>query len=227
MLSKLPAWVGLGAFLLALCAGVVNVFVLESLAHHAVTHHSGNTSSFVLSVVKGDYPMALEFLALILSFAAGSVLSGFVIRDSHLKLGRRYGVSLMIESGIILLAWALFDERPVAGQMLLAGASGLQNAMASTYSGAVLRTTHLTGIYTDIGIMFGNSLAGMPLPARKLKLLCAILAGFVAGGALGALFFPAIGNAVLAVPAALTGGIGAAYIVYRRFFQRPQVVESR
>jgi len=217
MLSKLPRWIGTGAFLLAFAAGSVNVFVLESVMHQAATHHSGTSSNMMLSLAKGDMAMALHFFFIIAAFVAGSVLSGFIIRDSHLKLGRRYGVSLLIESATILIAWAVFEAHPFVGLLLLSGASGLQNALATTYSGAVVRTTHLTGIYTDIGVLFGNRLAGIPMPKRKLKLFAYILTGFLGGGFLGGSLYGNLGNAVLAVPAGISGALGLSYFVYRRF----------
>lgn len=220
MLSKLPRWIGTGALFLAFAAGCVNVFVLESVIHQAATHHSGTASSMVLSLARGDLAMAFHFSLVILVFVAGTALSGFIIRDSHLKLGRRYGVCLLIESAAILTAWAVFDANPFGGLLLLSGATGLQNAMATTYSGAVIRTTHLTGIFTDIGVLVGNRLAGIPMPERKLRLLTDILAGFLLGGLAGGLLYPVLGNAVLVIPASISGGAGALYFIYRRFFQR-------
>ena len=166
--------------------------------------------------------MFMHFFLTITAFVAGSTLSGFIIRDSHLKLGRRYGVSLLIESAAILAAWAVFDRGPFIGLLLLSAASGLQNALATTYSGAVVRTTHLTGIFTDIGVLVGNRLAGIPMPDRKLRLLTDILAGFLLGGLTGGLLFPVLGNAVLVVPALISGGTGMLYFMYRRFFLKPE-----
>lgn len=220
MLSKLPAWIGLGAFFLAFAAGSTNVFVLESVLHQAATHHSGTSSNMVVALSKGDYNLAFHLFLLVFAFTAGSVVSGFIIRDSHLTLGRRYGISLLIESLAILIAWRIFDGSPFAGELLLCTASGLQNALATTYSGAVIRTTHLTGIFTDIGILFGNRLAGIPMPARKLRLLTDILSGFLSGGLASAFLIPFIGNAVLAIPAIISGGLGAGYFIYRRIQQR-------
>jgi len=220
MLSKLPAWIGLGAFSLAFTAGSTNVFVLESVLHQAATHHTGTSSNMMIALSKGEYSLALHLFLFILAFVSGSVLSGFIIRDSHLTLGRRYGVSLLLESLAILVAWRIFGGSPFAGQLLLCTASGLQNALATTYSGAVIRTTHLSGVFTDIGILFGNRMAGIPMPAKKLRLLTDILSGFLFGGLAGAMLLPVIGDAVLAIPAAISGGLGSGYFIYRRVQQR-------
>ncbi len=222
MLTKLPRWVGIGAFFLALAAGSINIVMLESLLHQAVTNHTGNTSTMMIALAQGHFVMALHLFLVVFTYLAGSVLSGFIIRDSHLTLGRRYGYSLVIETAAILGAWRVFGSSPFSGQLLLSGASGLQNALATTYSGAVIRTTHLTGIYTDIGVLLGNRLAGIPMPPRKLKLLVTIVAGFLAGGLIGALLFSVIGVAVLAIPASISGSLATAYFVYRHFFMGPK-----
>lgn len=215
MHEKLPAWVGAGAFTLAFSAGVVNVFTFESVLHQSVTHHSGSASVMMLALAQGRWELAGRFAALILAFLFGSVLSGAVIRDYHLRLGRRYGLCLMAESLAILAAWSMFQRLPGLAQLILAAASGLQNALATTYSGAVIRTTHLTGVFTDLGVALGNSLAGIAVSKRKVELLLAILAGFLAGGFTSGLLYPRWGSAVLAIPAAFTGFAGLAYFIYR------------
>ncbi len=64
-----------------------------------------------------------------------------------------------------------FLSRGVAiGQLAASAACGLQNAMATTYSGAIVRSTHLTGIFTDLGLMLGGKLRGNPVDKRKLML---------------------------------------------------------
>ena len=47
-------------------------------------------------------------------------------------------------------------------------ACGLQNSMVATYSGAVIRTTHLTGLTSDMGAAIGNWLAGRPVNKMML-----------------------------------------------------------
>ncbi|GAB1431448.1 YoaK family protein [Spirochaetota bacterium] len=216
MIQKLPAWIGLGSFTMAFSAGAINVFTMNTMMGQAVTHHSGNTSAMIIAVSHGELTYALFILTVIAAFLAGSILSGFIIKDYHLKLGRRYGVSLILESVIILTAWYVLDNQPKFGLLLLAVAGGLQNAMATTYSGAVIRTTHLTGLYTDLGVIIGNRLAGIEIPKKKLKILLDILSGFILGGLVNVLLYPKTGNKILAIPAAISGCLGLIYYIYRR-----------
>ena len=95
-------------------------------------------------------------------------------------------------------------------------ACGLQNAMATTYSGAVIRTSHLSGMFTDLGIGLGHAIRGMPLQKRRLLLCGLIISGFFTGAVLGALLFVRFSYAALMVPAVVTGSIGLSYAVYRQ-----------
>lgn len=217
MIDKLPAWVGVGSFFLASVAGSLNVFTLQSVFEHPVSHLSGASSSLGLSLAQGNTTATIHLCLLILCFCAGSALSGFIIREKQLELGRRYGISLFIESFMILFSWFIFNTHTGTAHLILSAACGLQNAMATTYSGAVVRTTHLTGIFTDLGIIFGNFLAGIPLPFKKIILFTTIVAGFLFGGLISGLLFPRIGNAVLFYPAGIAGICGLIYFIYRFF----------
>lgn len=104
---------------------------------------------------------ALHFAAIIGSFVAGTVLSGFLIQDSTLQLGRRYGVALLLESLLLCAAVPLLYRDNSFGIYSASCACGLQNAMVSTYSGAVVRTTHLSGMFTDLGIFLGHAIRGL------------------------------------------------------------------
>ena len=95
MISKLPRWVGAGAWALAFIAGIVNVVGLLGFEHQAVTHLTGTTSMLAAALASLDGAAAFHFAAIIGSFVAGTVLSGFLIQDSTLQLGRRYGVALL------------------------------------------------------------------------------------------------------------------------------------
>ena len=87
--------------------------------------------------------------------------------------------------------------------------------MATTFSGAVVRTTHLSGMFTDLGIGLGHLLRGLPLPMRRLTLSGLIISGFLGGGIIGAWLFLRFSYDALLAPALLTGITGAGYIGYR------------
>lgn len=211
MIHKLPWWVGLGGAVLAFIAGIVNAVGFESFTHQAVTHLTGTTSQLGLAIGHGELALAPHLLLLIGSFFAGAVVSGVVVHAATLKLGRRYGAVLTLESLLLLLAIALLRQRMVAGEYVASAACGLQNAMASMYSGAILRTTHVSGIITDLGVLLGHKLRGDAVDGRRVRLLGLVLLGFVVGSIAGAVLFGWFDYGALYVPAALTGSAGLLY----------------
>ena len=212
----LPRWVWVGAGLLACVAGMVNVVGYLSFEQQAVTHLTGTTTLLGEAVAKRDLHAISRLAGVALAFMAGAALSGMIVQDSTLKLGRRYGVALVLESLLLFAAIPLFMQGRLAGPLLAAMACGLQNAMATTYSGAVIRTSHLSGMFTDLGIGLGHALRGMPLQKRRLLLCGLIISGFFTGAVLGALLFVRFGYAALAVPATITGSIGLGYAAHRQ-----------
>lgn len=214
---QLPRWVWVGAGSLACVAGMVNVVGFLGFEHQAVTHLTGTTSLLGASIASGETRVALHLLGIAVAFMVGAAVSGMIIQDSTLRLGRRYGVTLTIESVLLLLAVPLFKQQQIAGALLAAMACGLQNAMATTFSGAVIRTTHLSGMFTDLGIGLGHALRGMPLPRRRLMLSALIITGFLAGGVIGAWLFRHFGYEALFAPASLTGLVGIGYAGYRQW----------
>ena len=213
---QLPRWVWVGAGLLACVAGMVNVVGYLSFEQQAVTHLTGTTTLLGEAAAKRDLHAISRLAGVALAFMAGAALSGMIVQDSTLKLGRRYGVALVLESLLLFAAIPLFMQGRLAGPLLAAMACGLQNAMATTYSGAVIRTSHLSGMFTDLGIGLGHALRGMPLQKRRLLLCGLIISGFFTGAVLGALLFVRFGYAALAVPATITGSIGLGYAAHRQ-----------
>lgn len=213
---QLPRWVWMGAAVLACMAGMVNVVGYLGFEHQAVTHLTGTTTLLGNALARGDTREILHLAGLALAFMLGAALSGLLIQDSTLRLGRRYGVALVLESLLLFAAIPLFRQGHLAGALLAAMACGLQNAMATTYSGAVIRTSHLSGMFTDLGIGLGHALRGMRLQKRRLMLCALIISGFLAGAMFGAVAFVRFGYAALAVPATITGSIGLGYTLYRQ-----------
>ncbi len=214
MISKLPKWVEIGAFILALVAGCVNAVGLLSFEHQAVSHLSGTATLLGADLMQGNSLDAFHLFGVLLSFLVGSGIAGFLLHSSALKLGRHYDTALLIEAGLLLGAlWLLFNGSGY-GHFLASAACGLQNALATTYSGAIVRTTHVTGIFTDLGIMFGRVLRGETLDKRKAKLFGLIILGFILGGLAGAWLFTKLSFAALYVPSAICILLALTYRVY-------------
>ena len=216
---QLPRWVWIGAFVLSSIAGMVNVTGYLGFEHQAITHLTGTTTLLGDALASGAYDRARSLAGVALAFMLGAALSGLIVQDSTLRLGRRYGIALGIESLLLLCAIPLLERQHVAGLWVAAMACGLQNAMATTYSGAVVRTTHLSGMFTDLGIGLGHALRGMPLPKRRLRLSALIITGFLCGAMLGARLYAAFGYDALIVPAALTGSAGVGYAAFRQWIR--------
>jgi uncharacterized membrane protein YoaK (UPF0700 family) len=200
---------------LSFIAGIINVVGLLGFGHQAITHLTGTTSLLGAAIADGDPRGAVHFGVMILAFVLGCALSGFIVQDSALKLGRRYGVALLIESCLLFAAVHLLGHRSALGMYAAATACGLQNALVSTYSGSVVRTTHVSGMFTDLGISLGHVLRGLAVDARRLRLCVLVISGFLCGGVVGAMVFRAIGYAALLVPATLTAAAALSYVVYR------------
>jgi uncharacterized membrane protein YoaK (UPF0700 family) len=214
MISKLPRWAWWGSALLAGIAGMINAVGFLSFQHQGVTHLTGSTTLLGIAVAQGDLTASRQVLAVTGFFLAGCILSGMVVRDSTLQLGRRYGAALAVESILLFCAVPFLGQNNPLGACLASCACGLQNGMVSTYSGAVLRTTHLSGLFTDLGIFIGHLLRRVAVDWRRARLCAVLIGAFFAGALAGAATYPVLGYGTLYLPAALTGGVGLLYTIY-------------
>lgn len=210
----LPAWVILGACALACIAGMVNVVGYMGFQHQGITHLTGTTTLLGEALSGGDWRASGQLAAMILAFVAGAVVGGIIIQDQRLKLGRRYGVALALVSALLFAAAMSFKAGAMAGPACAAMASGLQNAIATTYSGALVRTTHVSGLFTDIGIAIGHALRGMPFEFKRMQLSVLTIGAFATGCAIGAVLFRRFAYDALYVPAIWTGVVGIGYAIY-------------
>lgn len=215
VISKLPQWVWAGGWILSFIAGVVNVVGILGFGHEGITHLTGNTSRLADALARWSGPDALHITALIGAFVIGTVVSGFVIQDSALQMDRRYSVALLLESALLFVAVPLLKHRSPFGSYAAACAIGIQNAMASTYSGAVIRTTHVSGMFTDLGISLGHAVRGLPVNKKRVWLSFVVISGFLAGGVAGAVAFRFFDYAALLFPASLTALAAIVYAAYR------------
>ncbi len=202
-------------FLLTVTAGGINAAGFLGVHHQALTHLTGTITQFSLQLSRGLLDPALAALGIIASFFLGSLISGLIIRQSSLKIGRRYGAALILESLLLIGAACMLKKGITSGDLLASMACGLQNGLATSYAGAVIRTTHMTGIVTDLGLTCAHWLRGMRGELPRLRLHLTLLTGFIFGGILGTYGFSVWGYDSLFIPAAFTGVSGLTYMIWK------------
>ncbi|KGT46462.1 YoaK family protein [Acinetobacter sp. HR7] len=217
-LQRLPTWIQLGAFFLAVNAGMINVLGLITVLHQSVSHMTGNVSMLAMALVNWE-PQHIVYLVLVTTcYVIGSMYSGLILGNSHFQLGRRYGYPLSLVAFFILLCWILLPYFPRYGLLWACTAMGIQNAMVSHYKGTIIRTTHLSGVLTDLGLALGYRLRGLAVESRRTILHLLILIGFLIGGILASAIYPSLKLNSFLIPAILSLSLSLIYwVIYLRY----------
>jgi uncharacterized membrane protein YoaK (UPF0700 family) len=197
---------------LAFVAGAANAGGFLAVGQYT-SHMSGIVSSLADNLAIGELGVVLAGGSALVAFVAGAATSSVMV-----NWGRRRGAQslfaapLMLEAALLLcfglLGGNLEHHRLLftpATVVLLCFVMGLQNAIITKISRAEIRTTHVTGLVTDIGIELGklfywnvsSKSIGAAFDVRadrqKLSLLASLLGMFFAGGLLGAVGFKHLG----------------------------------
>ena len=191
---------------LAFIAGATNAGGLLAVGQYT-SHMSGIISAMADNLAIGKISFVLIGLAAVLSFLAGAILTTLMVRwaRSH-HLESEYALPLMLEAGLLIVfgirGKVFSGEHVLDIVILLCFTMGLQNAIITKISDAVIRTTHLTGMVTDIGISIGRVISTAAqlsieiisdAELAKLRLLASLVVLFFIGGLTGALGFRHIG----------------------------------
>lgn len=198
------------ASLLSFVAGLVNIAGFLSI-QKLTTNVTGHFAFFVDEVFKLDYFLAFIYFLYIISFLAGSFVSSFLIELISSKDDKNiYVIPTIIES-IILILVTIFGKFLIAENkdllaFCLLFAMGLQNALVTKISNATVRTTHLTGLFTDLGIelsqlFFYKHKNQLHQLFSSIKLRLTIISFFFLGGILGGIFYAIIELNILLIAA--------------------------
>jgi uncharacterized membrane protein YoaK (UPF0700 family) len=214
-----------GALAFAGTAGFINSIAL-GVFRSPVSHMTGAVSYLGIEFAGGHYPNAVATLSIILAFMVGAGLAGLIVGAQNLAPGRRYGAALCCEGGLLAMAMILLVSGRSFGVSLIAMACGLQNATTSSYCGLMIRTTHVTGTVTDIGVMLGHWLRHQHIERRKLVFMVGTVTAFGAGVWIGAVADSRWGSASLAI--AVVGCLAAGGIIglFPQWFTRTMQEES-
>lgn len=190
----------LGSSLSAI-AGAINAFSFLSVGYYCA-NMTGNVSALATNFLNEEMKVALVSAGLVVCFLVGAMLSAIMV-----NVGRRrgeagiYAYSILIEAvilgalALIQMFYVLPSVQNVFFPLVLSFLMGMQNATVTRVSGAVVRTTHVTGMLTDLGIEVANWLetgrkrtqAEQHIKMRqRLWLHSQIILCFIAGSAVGA-----------------------------------------
>ncbi len=197
--------------LLAFNAGAVNAGGFLVL-HTYTSHMTGFASQLADGLVLGHGTVLLNALGAILAFMTGAAVCAILVNwGRQHRLQSVYALPLLLEAlllipfglmGAVTLNWGTPFAVPLT-VLLLSFIMGLQNAVASKTSGGSIRTTHMTGNITDLGMELGKLLywnrSGLPAPDRvrpnrqRMRLAGGLVGMFVLGGVAGAFGFKQVG----------------------------------
>lgn len=224
--------------ILAFVAGAVNAGGFLAVARYT-SHVTGIVSSIADDLVLGHTTLALAGVVMVACFLSGAMTTALLVSWARRHaLHAEFALPLLLEAALLLVFGLLgahlrelHDLFVPATVVLLCYVMGLQNAVITKVSRAEIRTTHMTGIVTDLGIELGrliyynrdehrNARQHVKADRDRLAVHAGILGLFVAGGFFGALAFRALGFAatlplaalllVLAAPPILRDGAGLA-----------------
>lgn len=199
------------AWSLAGIAGALNAAGFYAMGMFS-SNMTGNVSSLADHLALADLAAAAPYLGLVASFTSGAAVSAVLINAGRRRgMARIYALSILAEAALLTgLAfadlWLTGTGRVVLLAYGLSFLMGLQNAVVTRISNARVRTTHVTGMVTDIGIELGNLLdlawhrrgpggpgAEVEYNAGKLLLHGVTVLSFGSGGVFGVLAYRSLG----------------------------------
>lgn len=205
---------------LALIAGAINAGGFLAVGQYT-SHMTGMLSVLADTLVLSHITFAGTAAIGIACFLAGSALAAVLVNwGIRHRPHQQYALPLCAE-GLLITFFGLYGimlptswQVPLCGVMLLCALMGLQNATIGLITNTRIRTTHVTGMLTDIGTELGHAAyrylprrrtTQAPLPhvdTQRLASLTVLVGCFFLGGVFGAVLFQIVGTA-FAIPIGL------------------------
>lgn len=227
--------------LLAAVAGAVNAAGFFALGTHS-SHMSGHVAEVGEALAVRTPGLAAASAWLLLAFFLGAASAAVLVELMQHRPRGRHAPALLLEASVLaVVSWGASHGLEARASVLLAGLSyamGMQNALITRVSGAVVRTTHMTGVVTDLGLEVvrvlrfvrdaarGRGVRDLPAALLQLSravelervwLHLALLLAFLLGAAGGPLLYLRRGATVaLAVPALALVALACADLVWGR-----------
>ncbi|HTM82803.1 YoaK family protein [Asticcacaulis sp.] len=206
---------------LAGVAGALNAAAFNALGFFSA-NMTGNVSALSDHLAMGQIGSASVYAAIVVAFVFGAFCSTLLIsRGHHSGFTGIYALVILVESvGMAILGgtqvWLNPELRNAFMIFGLAYLMGLQNAVVTRISDARVRTTHVSGMATDIGIEMGllidaavkpRSAAETAAIGARLRLHLQTIIAFLVGGLAGVALYHFIGGGVFWIAAGVLGVI--------------------
>lgn len=223
-------------FILPGVAGAINASGFFAVGTYT-SHMTGNVATVGNQLAMGHFWLATRALIFVCSFLGGTMISTFLVLYGNRISAPPYWRPLLLECAMLLVFATVSvgsGHRALINSLtmtaLLCCAMGVQNALVTNLSGARVRTTHMTGITTDIGIESARTLhtwregtRGMGfLPSlwhlkylwlddelKRLRLHVAVLSSFLIGATVGPICYLLVGHIAMLVPCAVLALLAA------------------
>ena len=220
------------ATVLSFVAGLVNVTGYLAFTQ-LTTNVTGHFALFITDVYRFDFWKGTIYFLYFFAFLLGSFSSGFLIEKfRENKRLNVFAIPISTEALILfaigLISFSTAVHYPNVIVCALLFAMGLQNAFVTKISNSVVRTTHLTGLFTDLGIdisqlFFVNQMEKRHLQIKNIKLRLDIILSFFAGGVIAGILYSSIGLKLYTLL------IGALVLVISLFYDavRFRIIKSR
>jgi uncharacterized membrane protein YoaK (UPF0700 family) len=200
---------------LSLIAGIVNSVGFLSIKTFT-TNVTGHFAVFAEEILQKDPFDSFVFLSYVFSFFLGALASGlFTELTFKFTPQRGFVIPILLELSILYYV-STFDSLDIQSKTnqiahFLLFAMGLQNALVTQISNSVVRTTHLTGLFTDLGIEFSQLLFYKETEKRtslfkSIGLRIAIIFFFLMGCLLGGWSYNKMGFNTLKIASLLLLG---------------------
>lgn len=170
-------------YTLCFLGGLVNsVSFLEF--SYTVSHFTGYVSKIAIGVGNKDYLQVITLFAIMFFFIAGAIISGLIVDGREFNLKRRYGFTILA-IGVTLILLHIFFKKSFIFFYYLPFMVGLQNGLFISYKGVVVRTTHISGSITDLGVYIGHYLKGKKESKWKIYFCLFTILIFFLGSLIG------------------------------------------
>lgn len=194
------------ASMLSFVAGIVNIAGVLSVAT-LTTNVTGHFAFFAEEIVLKNYSKAVTIIIYILFFLFGAFISNILVQVASITKPKiAHSLPVLLEIFLLILVGLSFTTNPNYIAYILLFSMGLQNALVTNISQSVVRTTHLTGLFTDLGIelsqlLFNKKESDKKRITRSISLRLSIIFFFFSGCVSGGLAYKTLELKILIIAA--------------------------